>query len=482
MQSANGSKSTPVTFQFKNIGPVKEAEMELGDLTIIAGRNNTGKTYLAYTLYGFLKKWKRWVDTRFSRRTVAMRNFESHIRDISRAIIETGQAKQPVDRELLNRVRKESIEVLAKNFSEDGLSDIFSSSGAAFDGASLKIVLNDTYPLEISSQKEGNFSITYDGSNIVIEQNHERAEDTSYVGIPSLRTRSIRTQSMIHRLCLSLLLPDFPNPFILSAERFGISLFYKELDFTKNRLVEALQTLSDRQEGEIDPFFLLDEGSARYALPIKDNIDFTRDLENIQKRRSEFSEENPDIFKRIENMMQAYYKVEGNEIRFISKARKDNRFNIPLHLASSSARGLTDIYFFLKHVAKKGMMMIIDEPESHLHPYCQILMARMIAACINAGIKVFVTTHSDYFVKEINNLIRLSNDFYGREAFLYRHRKHYSKDDFLKPESVSAYICEKGTLSPCTIDERGIQMVSFDDTIDEINKISNELSLRIEED
>ena len=57
--------------------------------------------------------------------------------------------------------------------------------------------------------------------------------------------------------------------------------------------------------------------------------------------------------------------------------------------------------------------MIIDEPESHLHPYCQILMARLIAACINAGIKVFVTTHSDYFVKEINNLIMLSNDFHG---------------------------------------------------------------------
>ena len=48
----------PVTYQFKNIGPVKQAELELGDLTVIAGRNNTGKTYLVYTLYGFLKKWR----------------------------------------------------------------------------------------------------------------------------------------------------------------------------------------------------------------------------------------------------------------------------------------------------------------------------------------------------------------------------------------------------------------------------------------
>jgi len=40
---------------FKNIGPISEAELELKDLTIIAGANNTGKTYLAYTLYGFLR-------------------------------------------------------------------------------------------------------------------------------------------------------------------------------------------------------------------------------------------------------------------------------------------------------------------------------------------------------------------------------------------------------------------------------------------
>ncbi len=464
MQSANGSKSTPVTFRFKNIGPIKKAKMKLGDLTIIAGRNNTGKTYLAYTLYGFLKTWREWA-------ALVPDDFDNLVK----TVIKTGHVKQPIDRESLNQKREAMIQRLTEDFSEKVLSDVFSSSEATFEGASLEIVLNDAFPVAGQLKKEGNFSIAYDGSNIVIEQEGFLKNDTSF-------STFSRTMSIIHKLYMSLLSPNFPHPFILSAERFGISLFYKELDFTKNQLVDILQKLSDHREERIDPFFLLDESAARYALPIKDNIDFTRDLENIQKRKSEFSKENPEIFKRIENMMQAYYKAEGNEIRFISKARKNNRFDIPLHLASSSARGLTDIYFFLKHVAKKGMMMIIDEPESHLHPYCQILMARLIAACINAGIKIFVTTHSDYFVKEINNLIMLSNDFHDREAFLYRHRKHYSKDDFLKPESVSAYICEKGTLSPCTIDERGIQMESFDDTIDEINKISNELSLRIEED
>ena len=44
--------------RFENVGPIKKAELELGDLTIIAGQNNTGKTYLAHTLYNFLNFWK----------------------------------------------------------------------------------------------------------------------------------------------------------------------------------------------------------------------------------------------------------------------------------------------------------------------------------------------------------------------------------------------------------------------------------------
>ena len=42
----------------KNLGPLRQAEYELGDLTIICGRNNTGKTYVTYALYGFFDYWK----------------------------------------------------------------------------------------------------------------------------------------------------------------------------------------------------------------------------------------------------------------------------------------------------------------------------------------------------------------------------------------------------------------------------------------
>jgi len=42
-------------FTFKNIRYIDDGEVTLGNLTVICGPNNVGKTYLSYTIYGFLK-------------------------------------------------------------------------------------------------------------------------------------------------------------------------------------------------------------------------------------------------------------------------------------------------------------------------------------------------------------------------------------------------------------------------------------------
>ena len=51
-----------LTVHLKNIGILKQADFSLGDITIICGKNNTGKTYTAYALYGFLQSWRSLTD------------------------------------------------------------------------------------------------------------------------------------------------------------------------------------------------------------------------------------------------------------------------------------------------------------------------------------------------------------------------------------------------------------------------------------
>jgi len=65
-----------------------------------------------------------------------------------------------------------------------------------------------------------------------------------------------------------------PRVFIASAERTGSSIFQKELDFTRNRLVDLL---GDKSSG-FNSFKLLDKFSSEYPIPVRKNIDFIREL------------------------------------------------------------------------------------------------------------------------------------------------------------------------------------------------------------
>ena len=472
---------TPLTFTFKNIGPIKDAELDLGDLTIIAGRNNTGKTYLVYALYGFLTSWEDWPGPSLptarvrssspSRRAARYPAFDR----FSEQFAENGQAELPVDRDALNGERNEIINALARRFSRDGLARVFSSSPERFEGASIGVELGATLPwdaqtLEADTETEDTPSIRYDGTNLTVVAGEPGGK----------RYHPVALRRRLWRQYLRFLLPELPaDPFVLSAERFGISLFYKELDFRKSQLVDLLQKYGDSKTKDRDfPFLLIDETVSRYASPVKDNIDYTRSISDLRSQRSEVYGDG--FFNDIKMMMNGYYTASRNAIAFRSVARGDRGFAIPLHLASSSVRGLSDLYFFLRHVARKNHLIIIDEPESHLDTANQILLARLLARLVRAGLKVLLTTHSDYLIKELNNLIMLSRAF-GNKAKTIK-KLGYAKDDCIPPERIRAYIAEGGSVTKCEIDRFGIDMPNFDKTINEINDAANELSIRLAEE
>ena len=83
-----------------------------------------------------------------------------------------------------------------------------------------------------------------------------------------------------------------------------------------------------------------------------------------------------------------------------------SKADIPMARASSMVSELAPIVFFLRGVAKTGDTLIIEEPEAHLHPAAQALMAAALGRIVRAGIRVLITTHSDWMLKEIGNLMR----------------------------------------------------------------------------
>ena len=468
-----GWKPKPAKFRFRNIGPVKDAELELGDLTIIAGRNNTGKTYIAYTLYGFLKMYKEWPELVTEPETGSPGLF-LHTDLLADEIRKLAKNSRPVSWEIRQDLRNRLMRELTQTFSGSWLPGVFSSPRNAFQGASVAVELaNDR-----SGHERLHETVLPDGAVLSLRYDGREISITTS-GVEQRPPRS-ELNHALSSLYLQFLFPEVPSdPFILSAERFGISLFYRELDFTKNRLVDLLQNMdNDKNRYRFDFPLFMGRATSRYALPIKDNIDYTRSIPDL-RGNGEIQEKK--LFNDIKDMMGGYYSVSGDERRFISKARGQGRsFNIPLHLASSSARGLSDFYFFLRHLASNNHLLIIDEPESHLDTANQRLLARLLARSIREGLKVLVTTHSDYFIMEINNLVMLSKPFADRDAVARKLK--YSENDFLEADSIRAYVAEGNGLSQCEVNEFGIEMPVFDKTIDEINRAANELASRVTED
>ncbi|WP_298888344.1 AAA family ATPase [Porphyromonas vaginalis] len=123
-----------------------------------------------------------------------------------------------------------------------------------------------------------------------------------------------------------------------------------------------------------------------------------------------------------------------------------NGATIPLTAAASSIKELSPLSLLINKFPVKGVSILFEEPEAHLHPSRQVKLADLLACIISAGGHLQVTTHSDYLIKRLNNLMKLSllkdkispsdfekllNDFQIKEEYL------------LAVSNVRAYLLEE---------------------------------------
>lgn len=466
--------------RLKNFGILKQAEFELGDITIICGENNTGKTYAAYALFGFLSTWRRNIDLIKSAR-------------ISEKAIKNLLNDGTVQIDFVEYVVKNAEAILAKicKVYTQSLSEIFAAPKDRFQDSRFQISLNlDTLPetvrsmsfkIKVGSQNRPFFAISTMKRNAQLEISllGEKQE----VNISESRVRRLINYT-VNKIIFEKF---FPDTYIASTERTGAAIFRKELDFARNRLLKEMS----RADDDVDPRDLLFRSYQDYALPVEKNVEFTRNLGKVAKHKSFLLEEYPGVLEKFAEIIGGFYKVDrSGELRFHPKGK---RLRLTMGESSSSVRSMLDIGFYLRHAAEVGDLLIIDEPELNLHPENQRRIARLFASLANLGVKILITTHSDYIVKELNTLIMLNHD----EPHLKRIAKAegYASSELIDPKKIKAYVAEEAliqiegnkkksrchTLVEADISPQlGIEVQSFDRTINKMNEIQESIIWRDE--
>lgn len=450
--------------KIKNLGPLRQAEFETGDMTIICGGNNTGKTYATYCLFGFLSYWE----------DVWVLNVQN---DVIEDLFETGVATVDLKQyiESADKIVKQACLEYQKSIHKVFASDdsFFSETDFSIIVSKDDIIIQDEFDRTLRSSKKDIFAISKKNGQLFV---HITLLQGS---VPSKISADVLKRLIGEALRDIVFGKTFPHPFIASVERTGAAIFRNELDFAKNRMLEHLGTT----KGEMDPFELISSVyDFDYPLPVRSNVDFVRKLSSISNDKSFIIDKHPEILHDFHDIIGGEYSVLKGELFFVPESKK--KIRLPMKQSSSAVRSMLDLGFYLRHLVQPGDLFMIDEPELNLHPENQRRIARLFACLINIGVKIFITTHSDYLIKELNTLIMLNNDQPHIDQI--KDKKGYKTQEMISAGQLKVYVARDATVLvdgnkrktkvPTLVaadidDELGIEVDSFDSAINDMNNI-----------
>ncbi|MBA5197800.1 ATP-binding protein [Pectobacterium aroidearum] len=452
---------------FENLGFIKKGQVITNDITIIFGPNNVGKTYLSYSIFSILKEYRNmflnagYVTQKMAVTLLSEMSYEGSLSSFIKPKNQTVLCEEisnnlPKFFKDTNNVLK-GVKVCVNENSNDNKNLI--SKNFAYS-----IGLNAGYRLIISKLKdEDKIKFTIKESEIIDEDGNAKPHKK-----PSTRDTVNRMQLLLQYIVTNEFF-EFAEkePFIITSERTGISLFLKEIDSNRNNIVNtiALESYSEIEDSNKTIKNIIERRVSMFSEPINHNINIIRDSFDTNSRVKITKSDTEDynkIIKTLNELVGGEYKILSDDILFSAKTSDDSIIDMPISMTSGAGKSLFLMDLYLKRYVSKNSYLIIDEPELNLHPKNQIKMAELLVRLSNYGVKVIITTHSDYILKEINNRI-MANSLHEDEIL---NKLGYGKSDTIASDKVNAFtISQDGFIYSVDKDRFGINANIFDEAI-----------------
>ncbi|WP_437828965.1 AAA family ATPase [Sorangium sp. So ce1153] len=470
-------------FRAQNLGPIRDAEIDLSkDLVVLAGPNNSGKTYIAWSVYG-LHRSRPALNVVLDRWVRQLLESPEHAIDLGDLFAQgEGALLESIATEYKSKLHlcfaAESTYFSAVNVSLRDV-DLLKRSGPIAHISGLAATLG------ISALRTHGPGSTRIGWTILVDDHFKTFFNAMKEGAPTpaelqaATTSALTTLATEHRKSLEGDLSSglqslvysvlFPHCTIFPAERIAVNIFAKELALKRTELVDELVD-ADLDDQSSAPLELVRRKAGRYPWPIRDSLKTANDLANLSKEKGPFAALADELESAVLGGEIAV--SEAGEMLFSLRGETDRR--LQMHLTASVVKSLSSLVFYFRYLARRGDFIIVDEPELNLHPDNQRKLTRILAKAVGLGFKVMISTHSDFVLRELNHLIMLSKLPEGEAQAL-----GYDPRFALDPKRLGVYLFNEQHAYPVPVEETGFSIKTIDDVVSQLNADEQRLYARL---
>jgi len=357
---------------FKNFAKLKDTSIEFNDITVLAGKPGTGKSYVMKFQYALMETVSSILNGN---------SFEHY------AFMDSSEHEEM----MINFLSMNFI-LIAKEF---------------FDVSDITEYLDSNNYIE-------SLKILKENENFILENLDEKNQRSLFQSFLSSLTQfsnrqekslGISDEEKFHFIFRNLLTSIFGDinqidtDFIYKDKQVACSYNENILNIQKINLEEDIENSIFVETPLILEFekFLPKE---RFKTPY--HIDSL--LQELNKNYFSFTSEETSSF--INSFQKSASKtIEGTitkgTLGFSFESKSGKSFNIVNASSGIKSIGLLQ-YLVINKTLKKGSVLFWEEPEVHLHPEWQLKMVDLFVELMNAGIKVVFSTHSPYMADYLN--------------------------------------------------------------------------------
>lgn len=380
----------------RNLGPIRDCNMEVNQFTILTGAQASGKSTLAKAIYFF--------------RTIKDDVFEQI-------------THRPTEDDYYDGLEKGLTKRLRNKFLR-----IFGSSWSMSSNMKMVYEYKNHMKIEVWLEPDNRASyrnfIKFEFGDALYEL-FKKYEHEDYIWDQDLARKSLRDE-------ITTVFEDDYEIVYIPAGRSLITV-----------LTDRLASMIDDDNRTLDYCM---RSYIRLTLALRSA--FREGTEGLLRVKIQTTQDKVDrnTLKLLQSMMdlvlQGQYRYQMGEERLNLLGKDRNRY-VKINFASSGQQETTWVFNLLYYylLERRKVFMIIEEPEAHLFPEAQKVLAEALALFGHERNQVLVTTHSPYILGAYNNLL-YAGSIQNHETMSLP----FPRETLLNPKATAVWHVDKGLL------------------------------------